>query len=142
MTKVKERLSILNTCSTVSRFFSFKFRNESSVVSIETKDKLFKLVNPCITSAQGRACFSEGCLSFPGLELEVKRHNKISVSALDQDGNTLKLELEGLLAVIFQHEIDHINGVVFLNRVSFLKKLRASKQLKEIIKRTKNGMHK
>ena len=112
------------------------------LIVIEVEDKLFKLINPRITSAEGRVCFSEGCLSFFELEFEVKRYNKISVSALDQNGNDLKLELEGMFAVIFQHEIDHINGIVFLDRVSFLQRLRASKQLKEIIKRTKNGMHK
>jgi len=110
------------------------------LIVIEVEDKLFKLVNPQVTSAQGQICFLEGCLSFPGLELKVKRHNKISVSALDYDGNNVRLELEGMFAVIFQHEIDHTNGVVFLDRISFLQRLWVSKQLKEIKKKTKNGM--
>ncbi len=104
------------------------------LVVIEAEGRTFKLVNPDITEREGSLIFKEGCLSFPGIELEVKRSRKIKVEALDNKGAPLSLELEGVLAVIFQHEIDHINGINFIDRVSFLQRLRILPKLRRIKK--------
>lgn len=111
-----------------------------SLVIIETADRIFKLVNPRIKKKEGLTKFIEGCLSFPRLELEVKRAKKIWVEAQDEYGNKMELEVEDLLAVIFQHEIDHIEGILFIDRVSFWQRLKALPIFRKIKKRTKNAM--
>ena len=85
------------------------------VVSIE--DKTFLLVNPKIVKKEGRQVCIEGCLSVPGLEGPVERHKKICVKAQDKSGKHITIDAEGLLAVVFQHEIDHRDGILFVERV-------------------------
>lgn len=68
--------------------------------------------------------FEEGCLSFPGLFLKLKRTKKIEVEATTRTGERKRLAAEGLNAVIFQHEIDHINGILFIDHLSFWQKLK------------------
>ena len=113
-----------------------------SLVVAEVKDNVFKLVNPQIVKREGSASFPEGCLSFPGLELEIKRANKTWISALDENGRKLEIEAEGLISVIFQHEIDHTEGKVFIDRVSFLKRLQIAPKLAAIARRTKDVLPK
>ncbi len=104
------------------------------LVVIEFGGQVFKLVNPEIVERKGSMVVKEGCLSFPGIELDIKRNNKIKVKALDQKGNPLSLSLDDALAVVFQHEIDHINGVVFIDRISLLQRLKIVSKLKKIKK--------
>ncbi len=113
-----------------------------SLVVIEIENRIFKLVNPEIIKREGSVSFHEGCLSFPGLELEVKRSKKVLVSALDHEGKPIKIEAEGFLAVIFQHEIDHIEGIAFVDRVSFWNRVKAYSKLRKIVQKTKNGLRK
>jgi len=105
-----------------------------SLVVIETKEKLYKLVNPKILKSKGKILFDEGCLSFPGLGLTVKRSRQVWVNYLDDSGRSIDLQAEGVLAVILQHEIDHINGVVFIDRVPFFTRLKIRPQLLKIKK--------
>ncbi len=100
-----------------------------AVVSAE--DKVFKLVNPRILKKEGRFKIVEGCLSFPGLELEIKRAKRVWVSSLDEKARPLEIEAEGLLAVVFQHEIDHLEGIPFIYRVPLWKRLKALSSLKK-----------
>lgn len=113
-----------------------------SLALIEIEDKIFKMVNPCITKKEGKIKFLEGCLSFPGLEVEIERAKKAWISYLNEYGEPIDLELEGVLAVIFQHEIDHLNGVLINSRVPFLKRIKIAPQLREIKKITKNELSK
>ena len=113
-----------------------------SLVVIELENQIFKLVNPKIVKREGSVSFPEGCLSFPGLELEVKRNDKVWVSALNEEGKFVEIEAEGFLAVIFQHEIDHIEGITFIDKVSFWQKAKAYPKLRKIIRRTKSGLRK
>jgi len=113
-----------------------------SMAVIELEDKVFKIINPCITKKQGKIKFLEGCLSFPGLEVEIVRAKKVWVSYVDENGEAIDLELEGIPAIVFQHEIDHLNGVLISDRVSFWKKVKIVPQLKKIKKDTKNGLSK
>jgi peptide deformylase len=80
------------------------------------------LINPQIVSAEGELLWTEGCLSVPDFEAEVERFAKLRLQALDLDGHTLEIDAEGLQAVCFQHEIDHLDGVLFLDRISRLKR--------------------
>ncbi len=75
------------------------------------------LINPKILSAEGEQIGPEGCLSVPGLQGEVRRAEKIVVKGLDATGKAVKIKAEGFLARIFQHEIDHLDGRLFIDRV-------------------------
>ena len=80
------------------------------------------MINPEFTVLQDELEeMQEGCLSVPGFYEEVKRPNRILLKAIDRDGNPYELEAEGLLAVCIQHELDHLDGMLFLDRVSSLK---------------------
>jgi peptide deformylase len=79
--------------------------------------KLYVLVNPEITRVSDEKVMGvEGCLSIPGLIGEVERHESIQVRALNRHGNSVKLKVDGWMARIFQHEIDHLNGVLFTDK--------------------------
>ncbi len=81
--------------------------------------KLFVLINPEITKASEEKVIGvEGCLSIPGLLGEVERHESVQVKALNRHGSLVKLKVEGWMARIFQHEIDHLNGVLFTDRAT------------------------
>lgn len=79
------------------------------------------LLNPIITTTEGKQLFREGCLSIPSLTGNVTRHTSIVVESLDRDGIPQKIIAEGFEAVILQHEIDHLDGILFLDRVTSLK---------------------
>lgn len=108
------------------------------LVVVEAEGETFKLVNPKIIQKHGEITFREGCLSFPGIELDIKRANKIKVAALNEKGELVDIDAQGMLAVVFQHEIDHTNGTVFIDRISFWKRLRIIPKLKRIAKLTKS----
>ncbi len=83
---------------------------------------LLKLVNPEIISGEGEVVFEEGCLSLPGIVADVRRHERIQLKALDENGLPVVIKAAGLMAIALQHEIDHLDGVVFIDRVSRLKR--------------------
>ena len=89
------------------------------------------LVNPEITAAEGSEESQEGCLSVPGYYEKVTRSEKISYRYLDIDGKTVADEAEGLLAVCIQHEIDHLDGKLFIDYLSPLKRQMLQKKLKK-----------
>lgn len=81
------------------------------------EDEEYAVVNPRIEgSSEETEVGSEGCLSIPGIQVEVERPTAVTVSGQDPSGNPIRLEAEGLLARILQHEIDHLNGVLILDR--------------------------
>ena len=79
------------------------------------------LLNPVITRAEGTLTFREGCLSIPEFLADVRRSSFVRVEGLDRDGNPTAYESEGFEAVALQHEIDHLDGILFLDRVSDIK---------------------
>ena len=86
------------------------------------ESELIVLINPEIVAAEGQVVFEEGCLSVPDYQAEVKRHEKVTVRGLNLKGEEVVIEAEGLLAIVFQHEIDHLNGLLFIDRLSKLKR--------------------
>ena len=101
----------------------------------DEKRELHVLINPKIISNEGEILSEdEGCLSVPDYRADVKRAESILMEGVDRDGNPLRFDAEGLLAVVLQHEIDHLNGTLFIDRISKLKrelyKKRILKQLK------------
>ncbi len=92
-------------------------------------------VNPEIVHLEGETVNEEGCLSLPGLYKKVKRAAKVRVKAFDVDGREFELECEGLLARAVQHEIDHLEGILFIDRLSPLQKRLALEKFKKLRKR-------
>jgi peptide deformylase len=90
----------------------------------ETRDQLLVLVNPEIVSHDGEQIYEEGCLSVPGVYEPVERAASIRVRALDAEGRSFELEAGELLAVCIQHEMDHLEGKVFVQYLSRLKQMR------------------
>ncbi|HEX2228281.1 MAG TPA: peptide deformylase [Candidatus Binatia bacterium] len=84
--------------------------------------EVYRLINPIITRAEGEVVWEEGCLSVIDFTAEVKRAAKVELIALDENEKEVKIAAEGLLAVAFQHEIDHLDGKLFIDRISRLKR--------------------
>lgn len=97
----------------------------------EERNQLLVLVNPKIVDSSGTQDYEEGCLSVPGIYETVRRAERIRVEVLDGQGKQFSLEAEGLLAVCIQHEIDHLKGKVFVERLSQLKQVRIKNKLKK-----------
>ena len=95
------------------------------VIDTSTEDEPSELrvfINPEIVDTSGTLVWEEGCLSFPGVTEEIRRAEHVRVRALDRDGKPFELEADGLLAVAIQHENDHLNGVVMLDKLSAVKR--------------------
>ena len=102
------------------------------VIDIASDDEpsdLRVFINPEIVETDGTQTWEEGCLSFPGVTEEIRRAERVRVKALDRDGNPFELEADGLLAVAIQHETDHLNGVVMLDKLSAVKRRRLGRKL-------------
>jgi peptide deformylase len=97
----------------------------------ETQDQLQVFINPEIVASSGEAECEEGCLSVPGVFEKVTRAERITVRALDEQGDERTIEAEGLLAVCIQHEMDHLQGKVFVEYLSRLKQDRIRSRLKK-----------
>lgn len=86
------------------------------------------LINPTRLATSGERTFVEGCLSVPGATSEVKRADRVTVGYLDRHGVAQETALDGLLATCVQHEMDHLDGVLFIDRISSLRRDRAMRQ--------------
>jgi len=97
----------------------------------DSRDEPRVFINPEITDRSGSQSCEEGCLSVPGFYAEVDRAEKVTVRALDIDGKPYELEADGLLAVCIQHEIDHLDGKMFVDYLSPLKRRMIGKKLRK-----------
>ncbi len=95
----------------------------------DDKSRPLVFVNPQITSRQGEQVYQEGCLSVPGIYADVTRSDVITVEALDRHGQPFTLEADGVLAVCVQHEMDHLDGKLFVDYLSPLKREMVRKKL-------------
>ncbi len=103
----------------------------------DEKRELQVLINPKIVSSEGTMISEdEGCLSVPDFRADVTRASQILVEGLDREGKPLRIEAEGLLAVVLQHEIDHLNGTLFIERISSLKRQLYKRRVKKSLKIT------
>ncbi len=110
------------------------------VYDLSPQDKarnLSVLINPEIVHAEGKIEYEEGCLSVVDFNAEVTRPSYVKVQGADRHGNPVTIEAEDLLAVCLQHEIDHLNGVLFLDHISSLKRAMYKKKLKKMLKKGK-----
>lgn len=113
---LSQRLTVIDT--------SFKKNPEDKIV----------LINPEIVECEGEQYEEEGCLSLPDIRDKVKRAAKVKVRAQDVNGEWFETEGEELLARAFQHEIDHLDGILFIDRLSRLKKDLTVRKIKKLIK--------
>jgi peptide deformylase len=102
----------------------------------ERRDSLVVLVNPEIVEATGISDIEEGCLSVPGVYDIVERAERVKVRAYDQNGNSFTLEAQGLLSVCIQHEMDHLQGKVFVEYLSQLKQQRVRAKLAKQLRKS------
>lgn len=100
----------------------------------EENDSPIALINPEILAAEGEGEMQEGCLSIPGVYETVKRPSDIRVAAIDREGNPFEMDADGLLAVCIQHEVDHLNGKLFVDYLSTLKRNRIRKRMEKWIR--------
>ena len=98
----------------------------------EARDQLKVLINPQLLKATGQSDCEEGCLSVPGIFETIKRHQWIRVGALGLDGKSFILEADGMLSVCVQHEMDHLDGKVFVEYLSQLKRNRIVHKLRKL----------
>jgi peptide deformylase len=97
----------------------------------EKRNERIALINPVILSREGIEETEEGCLSVPGVYDKVTRADRVRVRALDRDGKQIEFDADGLLAVCIQHEIDHLDGKLFVDYLSELKRTRIRKKLEK-----------
>jgi peptide deformylase len=93
------------------------------------------LVNPELSEPEGSVVWTEGCLSVPDFEAEVERAQRIRLRAMDLDGAAIDIVAEGLQAVCFQHEVDHLDGILFIDHISRLKRSRYVHKRKKQVRR-------
>lgn len=100
----------------------------------EESDTPLTFINPRIVLAEGKGEMQEGCLSIPGVYETVKRPSEVRVEAVDREGNPFEMDADGLLAVCIQHEIDHLDGKLFVDYLSTLKRNRIRKRMEKWIR--------
>ena len=96
--------------------------------------QIYKLINPAVVRAEGEVVWEEGCLSVVDYTAEVRRAAQVEVVAFDEKENPVKIEADGLLAVALQHEIDHLNGKLFIDRISRLKRDLYTRRRKKMLR--------
>jgi len=94
----------------------------------QPKENTLEMINPVIVEKDGREKFQEGCLSIPGVYEDVERAKHVKVEYFDRAGEKQSIEDDGFLAVAMQHEIDHLDGKVFIEKLSFLKRKKFEKE--------------
>ncbi len=100
-------------------------------------ENLLEIVNPIIIEKDGETTYQEGCLSVPQFYEDVKRHEFIKINYQDRHGNTNTLEAEGLLAIAIQHEMDHLEGILFIDKLSYARRKKFEKEYKRLQKERK-----
>jgi len=100
----------------------------------QEKEDLFEVINPKITHLEGSEVYQEGCLSVPGYYDDVERARSITVEYFDRYGQKIIKDLDGLLSIAMQHEMDHLRGHLFIEKLSYLKRKKFEKEWKKKLK--------
>ena len=103
---------------------------------------LITLINPVIIEAEGRVVEEEGCLSLPGITENVPRAERVLVKGHDLDEREQEIEAEGILAVALQHEIDHLEGILFIDRISRLKRGIIQRKMHKLVQQAQSSKEK
>ncbi|QSZ42971.1 peptide deformylase [Sulfurimonas aquatica] len=100
-------------------------------------ENLLEIINPIITHKSGETVYQEGCLSVPKFYEDISRYENIVINYQDRDGNTKTLEADGLLSIAIQHEIDHLEGILFIDKLSYSRRKKFEKEYKRMLKEKK-----
>ncbi len=100
----------------------------------QKREDLIEVINPKIIKANGKEVYQEGCLSIPGFYEEIERAKEVTVEYFDRFGNKITKDLDGLLAIAMQHEMDHLKGRLFIEKLSYLKRKKFEKEWKKKLK--------
>jgi peptide deformylase len=101
-------------------------------IELQPKDNTLEIINPVITyRSEGKTKFQEGCLSVPGFYEDVERYEMVTIEYQDRDGNTFTIEDDAFLAVALQHEMDHLDGKLFIEKLSYIKRKKFEKEWKK-----------
>ncbi len=100
-------------------------------------EDLLEIINPVTSNEDGIIVYQEGCLSVPSFYEDVERHERLTLSYQDRHGNHKELEAEGLLSVAIQHEIDHLDGKLFIEKLSYTRRKKFEKEYKKLQKSKK-----
>lgn len=103
----------------------------------QSPENLIEMVNPVITKKSGETTYQEGCLSVPSFYEDINRYEYISVNYQDRDGNTKTMDAEGLLSIAIQHEVDHLDGILFIDKLSYARRKKFEKEYKKMLKEKK-----
>jgi len=113
---------------------------EKQMMVIDVGCGLLKLANPKVVKASCKRSGEEGCLSFPEIIVKISRPEKIVAEALNHEGKKIRIEAEGLLARALQHELDHLSGVVIIDKIGIRQRLFIAKKLARLKKMGKSGI--
>ena len=134
------QLTVLDVTQVEDRPSTMKLNGEP-VVDLATVMPLV-LLNPMLRSGKETELGSEGCLSFPEITADIERATSVELEAETLEGETLQIEASGLLARALQHEVDHLNGILFIDRMSSAAKVALASRLKRMQKETERGVRK
>jgi peptide deformylase len=105
----------------------------------QSDENLLEIINPVVTNKAGETVYQEGCLSVPKFYEDIKRSDTLTLNYQDREGNTKSLEAEGLLAIAIQHEIDHLEGILFIDKLSYSRRKKFEKEYKRMLKERKES---
>jgi len=105
----------------------------------QPKENLIEIINPVVTHKDGESVYQEGCLSVPSFYEDVKRFETITINFQDRDANTKTIEADGLLAIAIQHEMDHLEGILFIDKLSYSRRKKFEKEYKLMQKEKKSS---
>lgn len=105
----------------------------------QPRENLLEIINPVISNKEGETVYQEGCLSVPKFYEDIKRFETLTLHYQDRDGNTKTLEVDGLLSIAIQHEMDHLEGVLFIDKLSYARRKKFEKEYKRMLKERKES---
>ena len=105
----------------------------------QPKENLLEIINPIIIDKQGDSTYQEGCLSVPSFYEDINRFETIHINYQDRDGNTQEIEADGLLSIAIQHEMDHLRGILFIDKLTSSRRRKFEKEYKKMLKEKKNS---
>ncbi len=103
----------------------------------QPKENLLEIINPVITSQNGESIYQEGCLSVPSFYEDIARYESVTINYQDREGNAKTLDADGLLSIAIQHEMDHLVGVLFIDKLSYARRKKFEKEYKKMLKEKK-----
>ena len=103
----------------------------------QPRENLLEIINPVVTYKDGESVYQEGCLSVPSFYEDIKRFESVTINYQDRDANTKTIEADGLLAIAIQHEMDHLEGILFIDKLSYSRRKKFEKEYKRMQKEKK-----